>query len=187
MNVVEPIRDTEKIRAIKRLLTCQRDRLLFVLGINTALRVSDLLRLSIGDVTDSKSRPLDSISLHEKKTEKRKTFPLNASVKKELKAWLEERGKITRSEPLFPSKRGGGTIDRQRAWSILNTAGRLVGLEHIGTHTLRKTFGYHVFKKSGGNLALVQKLLNHSSSGDTLRYIGIDKEQMDNAYLDLNL
>jgi site-specific recombinase XerD len=44
-----------------------------------------------------------------------------------------------------------------------------------------------VFKRSGGNLALVQKLLNHSSSGDTLRYIGIDKEQMDSAYLDLNL
>jgi integrase len=86
MNVVEPIRDAEKIRAIKRLLTCQRDRLFFVLGINTALRVSDLLCLSIGDVTNSKGRLLDSISLHEKKTEKRKTFPLNASVKKELKA-----------------------------------------------------------------------------------------------------
>jgi integrase len=187
MNFVEPIRDTEKIRAMKRLLTCQRDRLLFVLGINTALRVSDLLRLSVGDVTNTQDQPLAFITLREKKTGKKKTFPLNSSIKKELKIWLAERGKTSRSKPLFPSKRGGRAMDRQRAWTILSTAGRLVGLEHIGTHTLRKTFGYHVFKRSGGNLALVQKLLNHSSSGDTLRYIGIDKEQMDNAYLDLNL
>ena len=115
MNFVEPIRDTEKIRAMKRLLTCQRDRLLFVLGINTALRVSDLLRLTIGGVTDARGRPLASISLREKKTGKKKSFPLNASIKKELKAWLEERGKTSRSEPLFPSKRGGEAIDRQRA------------------------------------------------------------------------
>jgi integrase len=187
MNFVEPIRDTEKIRAMKRLLTCQRDRLLFVLGINTALRVSDLLLLSVGDVIDAKGRIIGSITLREKKTGKKKTFPLNASIKKELKAWFEDRGKTSRSDPLFPSKRGRKPMDRQRAWSILNTAGHLVGLEHIGTHTLRKTFGYHVFKRSGGNLALVQKLLNHSSSGDTLRYIGLDKEQMDAAYLELNL
>ena len=69
----------------------------------------------------------------------------------------------------------------------MNRAGKAAGLECIGTHTLRKTFGYHVYKKSGGNLGLVQKLLNHSNSGDTLRYIGIDKEDMDSAYLQLNL
>jgi integrase len=62
-----------------------------------------------------------------------------------------------------------------------------VGLENIGTHSLRKTFGYHVYQKTGGNLGLVQKLLNHSSGADTLRYIGIDREEMDNTYLELNL
>jgi integrase len=66
-------------------------------------------------------------------------------------------------------------------------AGRSVGLADIGTHSLRKTFGYHVFKKSGGNLALVQKLLNHSSRGDTMRYIGIGREQMDAEVFELNL
>jgi integrase len=69
----------------------------------------------------------------------------------------------------------------------LSAAGEAVGLERVGTHSLRKTFGYHVYKRTGGNLGLVQKLLNHSSSADTLRYIGIDREQMDNTYLDLNL
>jgi integrase len=189
MNLVEPIRDVEKIKAIKRLLRCQRDVLLFVMGINTALRVSDLLRLTIADVTDPKGHVLDAVVLREKKTGKEKSFPINSSVKKELKTCLEERKNYEPSDPLFPSRKQGGgkPIDRRRAWTILNAAGRLVGLTRIGTHTLRKTFGYHVFHRSGGNLALVQKLLNHSSSGDTLRYIGIDKDQMDAAYLDLNL
>ncbi|MCL2768388.1 MAG: tyrosine-type recombinase/integrase, partial [Synergistaceae bacterium] len=82
------------------------------------------------------------------------------------------------------SAKWDGAIDRWQAWYILNEAGKAIGLSHIGTHTLWKTFGYHVFQRSGGNLALVQKLLNHSSSGDTLRYIGLDREQMDNAYLE---
>ena len=65
--------------------------------------------------------------------------------------------------------------------------GKSVGLANIGTHSLRKTFGYHAFKQTGGNLPLVQKLLNHSSSGETLRYIGIDREQMDSVFLTINL
>jgi site-specific recombinase XerD len=92
--------------------------------------------------------------------------------------------------PLFLSREnqnGSQAITRQRAHQLLAKTGRVVGLNNIGTHSLRKTFGYHIFKRSGGNLALVQKLLNHSSSGDTVRYIGIDREQMDSSYLELNL
>jgi integrase len=57
----------------------------------------------------------------------------------------------------------------------------------VGTHSPRKTFGYHVYKRTGGNIGLVQKLLNHSVTEYTLRYIGIDREQMDNIYRNLNL
>ena len=52
---------------------------------------------------------------------------------------------------------------------------------------MRKTFGLHAYLQSGSNLGLVQKLLNHSSSGDTLRYIGIEQDEMDAAYMKLNL
>jgi len=69
----------------------------------------------------------------------------------------------------------------------LKAAGESVGLRNIGTHSLRKTFGYHVYNKSGGDIGLVQKLLNHSISKDTLQYIGIDREKMDNVYIGLNL
>lgn len=187
MNFVEPIRDLKKIDAMKRLLPNKRDVLLFVMGINTALRVSDLLKLTIGDVCDNKNKLKPSITIKEQKTGKVKAFPLNESIKKELKAYLAERGTVAPDEALFLSQKGNRALSRVQAWHILNSTGRLVGLEHIGTHTLRKTFGYQIYKKSGGNLGLVQKLLNHSSSGDTLRYIGIDREQMDNAYLELNL
>lgn len=87
---------------------------------------------------------------------------------------------------LFPSIKTKKALTRVQAYRILNGAAREVGLEKIGTHTLRKTFWYHMYKRTG-NLALVQKLLNHSSSGDTLRYIGIEQEDMDEAYLRLNL
>jgi len=69
----------------------------------------------------------------------------------------------------------------------MKAAGKSVGLTNIGTHSLRKTFGYHVYKKSDSDIGLVQKLLNHSVSGATLRYIGVDREKMDDICLELNL
>lgn len=189
MNTVEPIRDLKKIEAMKKLLRGgnPRNEVLFILGINTALRISDLLTLTVGDVTDAKGKIRDEITVKEKKTGKVKSFPLNKAAKSALTEHLKRWPKVEASEVLFPSKKGLKPLGREQVWRIFNNAGKELGLEHIGTHTLRKTFGYHIYKKSGGNLGLVQKLLNHSSSGDTLRYIGIDREQMDNAYLELNL
>ena len=157
----------------------------FATDIDTALRVSDIVLLTVGDVRDNKGGFQDVITLKEQKTGKNKTFPLNESIKQALKAYFDSRGTVTPKTPLFTG-RYGRRLSRVRVWQILNAAAKKIGLKHIGTHTLRKTFGYHVYKQSG-NLALVQKLLNHSRSADTLRYIGIDQEQMDAAYLELNL
>jgi integrase len=186
---VEPIKDLKKIQAMKVLLRNRslRDEAMFVLGINTALRISDLLTLKVGDVVNEKGKMLDSVEIQEQKTAKMKQFQLNKSVKDTLSCYLKTRSNCTRDEPLFPSRNGGGTLCRWRARDILHEAGEAVGLDRIGTHSLRKTFGYHVYRKTGGNLGLVQKLLNHVTSGDTLRYIGIDKEEMDATYMDLNL
>ena len=78
-------------------------------------------------------------------------------------------------------------MSRSQAWRTLKAAGESVGLQNIGTHSLRKTCGYHAYKKSGGDIGLVQKLLNHSVVKITLKYIGIDREKMDNVYMELNL
>jgi integrase len=189
---VEPIRDTKKIDAMKEVLRAggangMRDEAMFIMGINTALRISDLLNLTIGDVTDERGDVASDVVLKERKTGKLKKFPLNRAIRDALSEYLRSRGETDPLSPLFPSRQGGSSICRWRARQILASAGETVGLKRIGTHSLRKTFGYHVYQRTGGNLGLVQKLLNHSSSADTLRYIGIDREQMDNTYLDLNL
>ena len=187
MQMVQPIRETRKIEAMKKILRAggKRNELLFTLGINSALRVSDLLGLKVADVLDEKGKLKEAVSLNERKTGKSKLFPLNDSAKKAIKEYVDET-KPEYDSPLFPSRKGGKAISRVQAWEILSNAAEEVGLEHVGTHTLRKTFGYHVYMRTN-NLGLVQKLLNHRSSSETLRYIGIEKEEMDDAYLKLNL
>lgn len=197
MQTVQPIREVRKIEAMKKILRAsgKRNELLFILGINSALRISDILSLKVSDVLDESGKVKEAVSLNEQKTSKSKLFPLNDSAKRAIRECVEE-AKPEMEGPLFLSRKrtpNEGTkekavkaISRVQAWEILSKAAEEVGLEHIGTHTLRKTFGYHVYMRTN-NLGLVQKLLNHRSSGETLRYIGIEQDEMDEAYLKLNL
>jgi integrase len=186
MEYVEPIRNRAKIDSMKRYLKGKnlRDYALFTLGINSGLRISDLLKLRLNDILDEKGRIKDRLEIHEQKTGKLKEFPLSVSVKKSLEEYLSAAAP---GEWLFPSRKGGGPVDRRQAWRILSEAAAAVGIPgRIGTHTLRKTFGYWAFKQ-GGDITRIQKLLNHSSPGITLAYIGITKEELDNVYINLNL
>lgn len=188
MEFVEPIRDRKKIEVMKKLLRGSnlRDYVLFTLGINSGLRVSDLLNLQISDVRDDKGRIKDRITLREKKTGKLKTFPLSDNVVKALKEYLAEGHRLNNS-PLFPSRKRGEPITRQHAYRILNHAAKSVGIKvKIGTHTLRKSFGYHAYL-AGVDITRIQALLNHSSPRETLRYIGITQDELDDVYLNLNL
>ncbi|MED4533408.1 site-specific integrase [Metabacillus fastidiosus] len=184
MQTVQPIKEKDKLEAIKKILRASsiRNELLFVLGINTGLRISDLLSLEIGDVKAS-----DKIEIREKKTKKQRTIAISRKTCRLIERYLkEERPNAEYDEPLFLSQKGG-PISRQHAYDILNKAARAVGInDRIGTHSLRKTFGYFAYKK-GVDLAMIQKLLNHSSQAETLRYIGITQEQMDEIVLRLDL
>lgn len=187
MEFVQPIRDLKKIETIKKLLKQQnlRDYCLFVLGINSGLRISDLLKLKISDVTE-KEKIKDRIRLREKKTNKFKDFPLSEKAKQSIKEYLKTRI-YTENEPLFISRKNKGFLLRQQAYKIINNVAKAVGIkEKIGTHTLRKTFGYHAYN-NGYDIALIQKLFNHSSPAVTLRYIGITQDELDDVYLSLDL
>lgn len=189
MEYVQPIRDEKKIEAIKKILKGSRlrDYCLFTLGINSGLRISDLLNLKVSDVVDERLKIKDRITLREKKTGKVKDFPFGDTTKKALKEYIDSRENLSLDQALFPSRKGGSPITRQQAYRILNDAARMVGIkEDIGTHTLRKTFGYHAYKK-GVDITRIQKLLNHSAPSVTLAYIGITREELDNIYLTLNL
>lgn len=188
MEFVQPIRDRKAIETMKKVLRSQsiRDYTLFVLGINSGLRISDLLRLRVSDVLDERGKIRDRISIRERKTGKVKDFPLSESSIKATKEYLGTMH-IYPQQVLFPSRKGYGPITRQQAYRILNEAARSIGIkEKIGTHSLRKTFGYHAYQ-SGIDITIIQKLLNHSSPSVTLAYIGITQEQLDDVYLNLNL
>ncbi|MED1489171.1 site-specific integrase [Bacillus smithii] len=174
MKHVQPIRDPEKIEEVKNILKRKsyRDWFLFVMGINTGLRISDLLQLRVKDVKNK-----SHITIREKKTGKDKRF----KVKNGLRLIIEEYIQGMDDEDfLFPSQKTNKPIQRVQAYKILNAAAKEAGLDEIGTHTLRKTFGYHFYQRTK-DVALLQEMFNHSAPSITLRYIGINQDIMDKA------
>jgi len=197
MKEVQPIRDTKKIDAMKSIMKGEsnyRDLLLFVLGINTGLRISDILALKWSSLINGGGRLLkagDQLNVVEIKTKKIKSFMINRSVAEALKLYHDALANVNPDDPVFSSRKTDDgslqPITRIAAWQMLNRYANMVGLnEGIGTHTLRKTFGYHLYKK-GVALEYIQKMLNHSSPAITLRYIGITQEQLNDIYVELNL
>lgn len=184
MNIVEPIRKKEYISAIESFLekTNKRNRLIFIFGINTGLRVSDILALNISDVKDKQN-----IVIREKKTGKYKKFPLNDKLKQLIKEYLKDCSESRLNIPLFLGDKGS-RMHRSIVYRFLNEAVNTLKLEigAVGTHTMRKTFGYHHYKKFN-DIALLQRILNHSSPAITLRYIGISQEEIDYSYSNFEL
>ena len=176
MNIVEPIRSRKDVARVEKFLegNSKRNRLIFVFGINTGLRVSDILALNVEDVLGK-----ESVVIRERKTGKYKKFPLNMKLQQLLKEYLVEK-KV--GEPLFVGKKHK-RLDRSQVYRFLNHACRSVGINDIlvGTNTMRKTFGYHHYKQFN-DVALLQNILNHSSPSITLRYIGISQEEINLSY-----
>ena len=174
MNTVLPIKDIEVINDIADELKLNRvrDYVLFMTGIYSGSRISDILKLRVKDV-----RNKDQIYVREEKTGKERRYSINNDLKKIFKEYIQG---MEDWQYLFTSRKGSNKpITRVRAWGILNEAAAMYGLEHIGTHTLRKTFGYHFHLKYPTKTVELQKILNHSSEGVTLQYIGVDQEKTD--------
>ena len=201
MKTVEPIRDNKTIKNMRAILKSQstRNELLFILGINVGLRISDILKLKVKDLTRSNTKaPKDYVIITEIKTRKTKKFYIGDIVKKVIENYLKENNNPGFDTYIFLSKKGvNRPITRQQAYRIINNAAELLGIVErndkgnlihgeIGTHTLRKTFGYHSFQ-NGTSLELLMDLFNHSSKTQTLRYIGITEEQKKDVYLKSNL
>lgn len=171
---VQPIRSLEKLNDMKWSLKkwCgERDYIMFLLGINTGLRVNDLLNLKIRDVKGKKK-----LVIKEGKTEKARTIHLS-NVYEELDSYIKT---LEGTEWLFPSRKGDKAISRIQAYRQLNKASAMVDMpDGIGTHTMRKTFGYWHYKQFK-DVAELQMILNHSHPRVTLDYIGITDEQIEN-------
>lgn len=195
MNFVEPIRDRKKIAQIKNLLRGQRryrDLLLFTLGINTALRISDLLELKVGQFLDEKGRIRNRFWIKEQKRGKRYEVVINASIREVIQEYLAEFPDI-REDPsnfFFSSPHHNNFsshIKRGQAWKFITSICREVGLSgDFGTHSLRKTWGYHA-RLNGVDVALIMHKLNHESIAYTKRYLGITDDELQAVAHRLNL
>lgn len=173
MNFVQPIRDTGKLKGIEKFLKEKktRDYMMFLLGIYTGLRISDVLRLRVKDVAGK-----NYISIKEKKTNKSKRIPIHPLLKKELKGYI--KGKPT-NEYLIKSRIGKNKpISRTQAYRILKEVANKFDIDEIGTHSMRKTFGYHYYNQTK-DIAFLQKVFNHAKPEDTLLYIGLDQDVLD--------
>ena len=179
-STVQPIRNKDKIKEVKQLLKqhSSRDYFLFVMGINCGLRISDMLQLKVKDVAGK-----EHLHLREGKTDKLKKFRLNAALQNEIARYVAG---MYDDDYLFPSRKGIQPITRIQAYRILSNAAKQLGIEEIGTHTLRKTFGYHFYKKTN-DMAMLQDIFNHSAPVVTKRYFGISQDEIDQAIDDFSL
>lgn len=192
MSTTQPIRNKEQLAEFKEYYKSikpnARNYLLIIMGMNTALRISDILALRWEDVYFFERMEYKShISLCEKKTGKRNTLALNPSVTEAMRSYAKETG-LQKGNYIFQSRKGeNDPITRQQAFRIVREAAAYAGLsEPVSCHSLRKTFGYYAWKQ-GVSPVLLMKIYNHSSFVVTQRYLGIEQEEKDDVFLNICL
>ena len=181
-----PIKD---MRMVNRWLSIAKDHdakrvkggvswyMLLLLGFNTGLRVGDLCKLRVKDVRDR-----ERVRIIAEKTDKMTDIKLQVPVQRAISAALRGRG--TEDYALQSRQRGRKDgkekpISRQRCYSIIKEIAARSGFEeHVGCHTMRKTFAWNFYQTSG-DLAKLQKVLNHSSQEATIHYLGLDQQAVD--------
>ena len=189
MAVMEPIRDKGVLRAMANYYLSQgnlRNYVLLVLGTYTALRVSDLLGLRWSQVYDEDKRKFKtSIRLMEQKTGKSKTIALNNQALDALNMYLSQR----KGTYLFSNhRRNERPLSRVQAWRIVRAAAQAAGAgDNIGCHSLRKTWGYHAWMEQNISPVIIMQIFNHSSFQITKRYLGVEQDELNRAYLSMKL
>lgn len=172
MNFVEPIRDIDKMNDIlaytKRIN--HRNYIMFMIGFYTALRISDILRLKVGHVRNRKS-----IGIREIKTGKQKIIAINPILKSALDEYIKDK---PNDEYLIKSReKENKPLSREMAYKIVKRTCEKFGVENTGTHSLRKTFGFHYYNRTK-DIVTLQHMFNHSHPSTTLDYIGITTESV---------
>lgn len=190
---VEPIKSLRDIGRIKNYFKSNkknRDYLLFVMGINVGLRISDLLKLKICDVWNL-GIVNAAITIKEQKTNKIKTVKFNGSVEEAIIFYINSLSSFDENEYLFKSRKGDKALTKESCHRIIDTVTKELGIKgNYGTHSLRKTFAYQLYMANSDKVMILEylmKLLNHSSQSMTLRYIGLEKETLNDLVDNLNL
>lgn len=186
MNLVQPIRNKDIVNQFGLELQSMNDKyfVMFRIGVTSGLRISDILNLKVSDVKTN------YIQIVEKKTSKAKVFKLNSKTKQLCLDFIEANDLGDDDYLIYSNKKDSNgnmkPISRQQAHHVLNIVADKLGLEDVGTHTLRKTFGYWHYKQFG-DVALLQQIFNHSAPSITLRYIGITQDIKDKTIEELDI
>lgn len=176
-NIVNPIKDLSILESAFNYLENKstRDYMIVFLGVNTGLRISDLKELTIFDIdTSNKSYLIIRI----KKTKETLQIPILAHVRKELDKYINMVKKNNRLY-LFTSKKFDKPLSNQYVYDMMKKIEIKFNLPPLGTHTLRKTFGYHFYLGTNGDIATLMEILGHEREIITLRYIGITQDRID--------
>lgn len=193
MSAATPIRNLDELKSLKNyyleIEPNLRNYLLISTGINTALRISDILALQWKEVYDFQNQTFQShITIKEKKTGKMACVAINKNLKQAFVNYMESKDKSPQpDEYIFHGRDKSAPLSRSQAFRIISQAGSKLHLTgHISCHSLRKTFGYHAWL-SGANPAVLMVIYNHSSFNITKRYLGIEQDDKDQIYMNLNL
>jgi integrase len=185
MNRVDGIKDIDKIDILTKYLLGNnptgRDALLFSMGIRIGLRISDLISLMWDDIYQDNGKYRDFITIRESKTGKTRKIKIPEQLKKDILTYCK-RQNLRKGDYLFyPKNVRTKHITRMTAWEILRNGAIAVGINNFGTHSLRKTFGYHYYTKFH-DIGALMRIFNHSSQEITLRYIGVEQDKIDTVY-----
>ncbi|MDN5638359.1 MAG: site-specific integrase [Staphylococcus equorum] len=179
--IVLPIKDSNVLKEVQDTLlhnfkAGQRNYTIFQVGKATLLRVSDVMKLRWTDVFNENGTVRQNAFIHDQKTGKANLLYLKPAQVDLLayQAWLQEKQLV--SDWLFPSiQHPNRHITEKQFYKIMSKVGNLLGINYLGTHTMRKTGAYRVYTQSNYNIGLVMHLLNHSSEAMTLAYLGLDQ------------
>ena len=185
---VQPIKDKRKIHRMLKVLEDDnpRNALLFRVGLNTILRIQDILDLKVKNIFHDDGRFRLYLSLFERKTRKNKgrrmkNIKLNSLLRKAIKEYVEFFELSLEDYIFFSLLDPDKNLDRVQAWRILKRAADKVGIDNFGTHSMRKTLAWTIYKQTK-DISLVMIMLNHNSPKTTLRYLGITQESIDKTY-----
>lgn len=192
MSATQPIRDLEQLEELKNYyLHVQpnlRNYTLIHTGINTALRIGDILSLRWREVYHFSTHSVRThITITEHKTGKHTCIAINEALRHTLLMYFDSLKTPSPNDYLFPGKTAAAPLSRSQAFRIIRQAAQdLHFSEPVSCHSLRKTFGYHAWA-SGASPTLLMVIYNHSSFTITKRYLGIEQEDKDKIFLGLNL
>lgn len=171
-----------------------RNKMLFLIGINLSLRISDLITLKWNFFLKDDLTFRDFYKIQPKKTRKTGKFVtlyFNEVVKKAINEYIEQYPIENMDDFVFKSRKGNNAVSEKGVWKIIVDVAAEAGIEYnVGTHSLRKTFGYHIWHNAEDKekaLVMLMVIFNHSSIATTKKYIGIMNEEIESVFNDLNL